>query len=172
MIKLKQTKYAEVLQELEKEYLILMTKYLSKLHGAFHEDKGLEASHEDLVNRIKKDGVSMCSTIFARLTFDDRSEDEVEREIMEYNYDTEDIKHMKEIEQIDLYPFVNWLNENCIKRTESKWFQLGIHKLIANGTANPGAIGSKRTQFCRFCGEEIYLLMDHNAHASKHKKIS
>ena len=62
MSKLKKPiKYDRVIQELEKEYLILMTKYLSKLHDAFHEDNGSEASHEDLVNKIKQDGMSIFS---------------------------------------------------------------------------------------------------------------
>jgi hypothetical protein len=46
--------YDKVLQDLEKQYLLLMTKYLSKLHDAFHKDKGLEASHVELVNKIKQ----------------------------------------------------------------------------------------------------------------------
>jgi hypothetical protein len=31
---------------------------------------------------------------------------------------------------------------------------IGIHELIANGKVNPGTIEGKRTQLCRFCGEE------------------
>lgn len=171
MIKLKRLpSYDEVLQELEKQYLVLMTKYLSRLHDAFHKDKGLEASHAELVNKIKQDCILMCSNNLARLVFDDRTEEEVIKEILEYNFDMGDIKHMREVEQIDLYPFVNWLNDNCVKRTEPQWFQFGIHELIANGKANPGTIGSKRSQFCKYCGEEIYVSMDHDAHASKHTK--
>jgi hypothetical protein len=162
--------YHKVLDELEKQYLVLMTKYLSKLHDAFHKDKGLEASHVDLINSIKRDCILMCSNILGRLAFDDRTENEVIKEILEYNFDETDIKHMKEVERIDLYPFLNWLDENCIKRTESQWFQFGIHDLIANGKANPGKIGSKRTQFCKFCGEEVYISIDHIAHASRHTK--
>ena len=162
--------YDKILQDLENQYLVLMTKYLSNLHDAFHKDKGLEASHVELVNRIKQDCTLMCSNILARLTFDDRTEEEVIKEILEYNFDIQDVKHMKEVEQIDLYPFVNWLNEHCIKRSEPQWFQFGIHELIANGKANPGTIGSKRTQFCKFCGEEIYASMDHAVHAAKHKR--
>jgi hypothetical protein len=168
----KAVKYDKVLQDLERQYVVLMTKYLSKLHHAYHKDKGLDASHVELVNKIKQDCVLMSSNTLARLTFDDRPEEEVVKEILEYNFDMEDIKHMKEEEHIDLYPFRDWLEENCVKRTEPEWFQFGIHELIANGKANPGTIGSKRTQFCRFCGEEIYAPMDHNAHAPKHKKIT
>jgi hypothetical protein len=163
-------KYDKVLQDLEKQYLMLMTKYLSKLHDAYHKDKGLDASHAELVKKIRQDCVLMSSNTFARLTFDDRSEEEVIKEILEYNFDETDIKHMKEVERIDLYPFLNWLDDNCIKRTEPEWFQFGIHDLIANGKANPGTIGSKRTQFCKFCGEGIYLSLGHDAHTSKRIK--
>jgi hypothetical protein len=147
-----------------------MTEYLSKLHGAFHEDIGLEASHVELVSKIKHYCILMCSNTLARLTFDDRAEEQVIQEILEYNYDEKDIKHMREVEHTDLYPLLNWLDKNCIKRTEPQWFDFGIHDLIANGKANPGTIGSKRTQFCKFCGEEIYASMGSNAHASKHEK--
>jgi len=164
--------YDKILQDLEKQYLQLMTKHLSKLHDAFHKDKGLDASHVELINKIKQDCVLMSSNILARLTFDDRPEEEIVKEILEYNFDMEDIKHMKEVEHIDLYPLLHWLEENCVKRTGSEWFQFGIHELIANGKANPGTTGSKRTQFCMYCGEEIYAPMDHNAHAPKHKKIT
>jgi hypothetical protein len=162
--------YDNVLEELEKQYLALMTKYLSKMHDAFHKDKGLETSHAELVNKIKQDCVLMCSTNLARLTFDDRTEEEVIKEILEYNFDETDIKHMREVERIDLYPFLNWLDENCIKRTESQWYQFDIHELIANGQINPGTIGSMRTQFCKFCGKEIYMPTGHDAHTSKHVK--
>jgi hypothetical protein len=124
----------------------------------------------ELINKIKQDCLLMCSNNLARLTFDDRTEEQVIKEILEYNFDETDIKHMKDVERIDLYPLLNWLDENCIKRKESQWFQFGIHDLIASGKANPGTIGSKRTQFCKFCGEEIYISMDHIAHASKHTK--
>jgi hypothetical protein len=168
MIMLKQTKYAEVLQELEQEYLIVMTKYLSRLHDAFHEDNGFEASHEELVNKIKQDGISMCSNNLARIAFDDRTEEQVIEEILQYNFDMKDIQHMTEVEQIDLYPIVNQLNEYCIKRTDPEWFQFGIHELIQNGKVNPGTVGSKRTQFCKWCGEAVYLGQD--VHASRHTK--
>jgi hypothetical protein len=143
----RQASYDKVLQELDKQYLALMTKFLSKLHDAYHKDKGLDAS------RIRQDCVSMSSNTFARLTLDDRSEEEVIKEILQYNFDETDIKHIKQVERLDLYPFLNWLDENCIKKTEPEWFQYGIHDLIATGKANPGTIGSKRTQFCRFCGD-------------------
>jgi hypothetical protein len=160
-------KYDRVIQELEKDYLILMTKYLSKLHDAFHEDNGSEASHEDLVNKIKQDGMSMCSNL-ARIAFDDRTEEQVIEEILGYNYDMADVKHMRELEGLNLYPIVNQLNEYCIKRTDPEWFQFGIHELIQNGKVNPGTVGSKRTQFCKYCGEAVYLGQD--THASRHTK--
>jgi hypothetical protein len=166
----KETKYDQVLQRLKKEYAILMIKYLSKLHDAYHEDNGLQVSHEDIVKRIKLDCMSICSEKLGSIAYDDRTEEQVIEEILQYNYDMADIQHMREVEKIDLYPLVNWLNENCVKRTEPQWFQFGIHELIANGKANPGTIGSRRTQFCKFCGEEIYVSMDHAAYASKHKR--
>jgi hypothetical protein len=172
MSKLKQTKYAEVLQELEKEYLIVMTKYLSKLHDAYHEDNGFEASHEDLVDKIKQDGISMCSNNLARIAFDDRTEEEVIGEILQYNYDVGDVKRMKEVEGLNLYSIANQLNEFCMKRTEPAWFQSGIHDLIQSGKVDPGTVGINRPQFCSYCDEEVYLSTDHNTHASKHVKRS
>lgn len=162
--------YDKVLQDLEKQYLLLMTRYLSKMHEAFHEDKGSEASHAELVNTIRQDCMSMCSNNLDRLTFDDRTEEQVIQKILDYNFDMKDIHHMKDVEQLDLYPLLNWLDENCIKRTDPDWFQFCIHEMIANGRANPGKIGSKRTQFCKFCGEEIYVSMSHNSNTSKHIK--
>jgi hypothetical protein len=164
------TSYEGVLQEIEKRYLELMTKFLPKLHDAYHKDKGLDASHVELVNKIKQDCVLMSSNTLERLTFDDRPEEEIIKEILEYNFDETDIKHMKQVERLDLYPFLNWLGEKCIKKTEPEWFQYRIHDLIASGKANPGTIGSKRTQFCKFCGEEVYISMSHDAHTSKRTK--
>lgn len=160
-------KYDTVLQELEDEYLILMTKYLSKLHNAFHADNGLEVSHKDIVNKIKQDCISICSNTIGRIAFDDRSEEEVIKEILEYNYDVADVKHMKELEQIDLYPIIDQLNEYCLKRTDPQWFSFGIHDLLQNGKVDLGPRGSMRIQFCRWCGEGIYLSSDHVE--SKHR---
>jgi hypothetical protein len=169
--KLKQpTNYESVLQEIKKQYLELMTKFLPKLHDAYHKDKGLDASHVDLVNKIRQDCILISSETLTGLKYDDRTEEQVIKEILEYNVDIEDIKHMKEVEQIDLYPFRDWLEESCIKRTDPEWFQFGIHDLIANGKANPGTIGSRRTQFCKFCGEGIYLSLGHDAHTSERAK--
>lgn len=165
-----EAKYNQVLQRLKKEYGILMMKYLSKLHNAYHEDVGSQVSHEDIVKRIKLDCMSLCSEKLGSIVYDDRTEEEVIKEILEYNFDMADIKYMQEVEQIDLYPFENLLDERCIKRTEPQWFQFGIHELIANGKANPGTIGSKRTQFCKFCGEEIYVSLEQDGHTSKHMK--
>jgi hypothetical protein len=161
-------KYDRVLEELENDYLLLMTKYLSKLHSAFHEDNGLDVSHKDLVNKIKQDCISICSRNLGRIAFDDRSEDEVIREILEYNYDFADIKHMKEVERQNLYPIVNQLNETCLKRTDPDWFSFGIHELLQNGKVDPGPIGSKRIQFCKWCGEGIHLPSEHRG--SKHRQ--
>lgn len=159
-------KYDRVLQKLENEYLILMTKYLSKLHSAFHEEYGLEVSHKYIVNKIRQDCMSICSNNLGRITYDDRSEEEVIKEISEYNYDIADIKHMKEVERLDLYPIVKQLNENCLKRTDPQWFSFGIHDLLQNG-GDLGPRGSKRIQFCKWCGEGIRLASDHSR--SKHR---
>jgi hypothetical protein len=167
---LKQTKYDKVLEQLKNEYALLMTKYLSKLHHAFHEDNGLEVSHKDIVNRIEQDFMSISFNNLGGITFDDRTEEEIIKEILQYNYDMADVRHMKEVEQLNLYPIVNQLNEYCIKRTDPGWFQFGIHELMQNGKVNPGTVGINRPQFCRYCGEEVYLSMGRNVHASKHTK--
>lgn len=162
--------YDKVLQELEKQYLVLMTKYLSKLHDAFHKDRGSEASHIELVNRIKQDCILMCSNSLARLTFDDRTEEEVIKEILEYNFDETDIKHMREVERIDLYPILYLLEKYCIKRSSPEWFQFGVHELMQSGKVDPGTVGVNRPQFCIYCGEEIFLPLGLNTHTSKHTK--
>jgi hypothetical protein len=161
--------YDKILQDLEKQYLLLITNYLPNMHHAFHDDKGLEASHVELVNTIRKDCMLMCSNNLARLTFDDRTEDQVIKEILEYNFDMEDVKHMKDEENIDLYPIVDQLNEHCLKRTDPAWSRFGIHELIQTGKVDPGSRGSKRTQFCSWCGEAILLSSDHvgSHHSSK-----
>jgi hypothetical protein len=149
--------YDKALQELKNEFDVLMSNYLQKLHSAFHADNGLKLSHTDIVDKIKQDCMSIFSDQLGRIAFDDRSEDEVIKEILEYNFEMTDIKHMKEVEQIDLYPVVNQLNEHCIKRTDPEWSQFGIHELMRKGKVIPGSIGSKRTQFCKCCGEQIYI---------------
>lgn len=161
-------KYDKVIQELNREFDVLMNKYLQKLHSAFHEDFGLKYPHTDIINKIKQDCMSIFSNKLGDIVSDERSENEVIEEILEYNFDMTDIKHMKEVEGVDLYPIVNQLNEHCIKRTDPEWFQFGIHELIQNGKVNPGTVGSKLTQFCKWCGESIYLGQD--THASRHTK--
>jgi hypothetical protein len=161
--------YDKVLQDLEKQFLLLMTEYLPRIHEAFLEDKGMKASHVDLINTIRKDCMLICSNNLEKLTFDGRTEDQVIKEILEYNFDPEDVKHMKDGENIDLYPIVDQLNEHCLKRTDPAWFRLGIHELIQNGKVDLGSRGSKRTQFCRWCGEGILLSSGHirTHHSSK-----
>jgi hypothetical protein len=146
-----------------------MTEYLPKMHQAFHEDKGLEASHVELVNAIRQDCLLMSSNNLARLTFDDRTEEQIIKEILEYNFDAEDVKHMKDVENIDLYPIVDQLNEHCLKRSNPEWFGFGIHELLQTGKADLGSRGSKRTQFCKWCGEAILLSSGHigSHHSSK-----
>jgi hypothetical protein len=153
----REPKFDNVLQELKGELNALMNRYLQKLHNAFHEDYGLELSHEDFVSKIKQDCMSIFSNNLGRIAFDDRSEDEVIKEILEYNFDVADIKHMKEVEGVDLFSQLGSLNENCVKRTDPEWFQFGIHKLLLEGKVDLGPIGSRRTQFCKCCGEQIYI---------------
>ena len=166
----KETKYDEVIQRLKKEYAVLMSKYLSKLHNAYHEDYGLQTSHNDIVERIKLDCMSICSEKLGCIAFDDRTEEEVIKEILEYNYDEADLKHMKEVEGLDLYPILNLLEKYCIKRSSPAWFQFGIHELIQNGNVDPGTVGVNRPQFCLYCGEGIILSVGLNAHTSKHTR--
>ena len=153
----KGTRYDKVLQELKREFDVLIGNYLQKLHNAYHEDYGLKHSHTDIVNKIKHDCMSIYSSKLETIAFDDRSEEEIIKEILEYNYDMADIKHMKEVEGIDLFSHLHSLSENCLKRTDPEWFQFGIHELLQSGKVNPGSRGSKRTQFCKCCGEQIYI---------------
>jgi hypothetical protein len=68
-----------------------------------------------------------------------------------------DIKHMKEVENINLFLLLQELNKNFVKRTDHEWFVFGIHDRLLNGKADSGPIGSRRTQFCKCCGKEVYL---------------
>ena len=154
---IKDTRYDKVLQEFKGDFDVLMRNYLQKLHDAFHEDKGIKYSHTDIVDKIKQDCMSIFSYKLGRITFDDRSEDEIIKEILEYNHDMMDIKHMTEVEGLDLYSYLHQLSEHCLKRNDPGWFQFGIHELLQNGKIIPGRIGSMRTQFCKFCGTQIYL---------------
>src|SRR5215207_783258 len=93
----KDTKYDKVLQELESEFGMLMGNYLQKLHNAFHENYGLKDSHTDIIDKIKHDCMSIFSIKLGRISFDERSEEEVIEEILKYNFDMKDIKYMKEV---------------------------------------------------------------------------
>jgi hypothetical protein len=148
----KETKYNKVLQDLKGEFDEIMSDYLQKLHNAFHEDYGLQHFHSDIVNKIKHDCMSIYSSKLETITFDERSEEEVIKEILEYNYDITDIKHMKEVERINFFSHLRSLNQNCLKRTDPEWFQFGADELLENGR-----IGSKRTQFCKYCGEQVHI---------------
>jgi hypothetical protein len=149
--------YNKALQKLKNEIDVLLSKHLQKLHNAFHEDNGLNHSHTAIIDKIKQDCMSIFFNKLGRIASDDRSEEEVVKEILEYNYDMEDIKYMKEVERKDLFSHLYSLNEYCIKRTDPQWSQFGIHELIRKGKVIPGSIGSKRTQFCKCCGEQIYI---------------
>lgn len=66
-----ETKYKKVLQELKTEFDVLMHNYLQKLHIAFHEDNNLEVSHTEIVNKIKRDCMSIFSDKLETIAFDD-----------------------------------------------------------------------------------------------------
>jgi hypothetical protein len=89
-------KYDKVLQELKGEFHMLMHRYLQKLSNALCEDDGREISHKYIVNRIKRDCVSICSNKLETITFDELKEELIFREVLQDHYDIADIKYMKD----------------------------------------------------------------------------
>jgi hypothetical protein len=79
--------YDKAIRKLKREFGTLMNKYLQELHIAFHEDNGLSLSHNDFVEKVRQDCMSIFSNNLGKITFDDRSEEEVIKEILESNYD-------------------------------------------------------------------------------------
>ena len=152
----KETEYDKNLQKLKSECLILLDNYTQKLQSAYQEDKSLGFLNKDVVNKIREDCMRICSDTL-RLTFDERDEAVVIEEILEYNYDMNDIRYMKDTEKINLFSYVLQLNKYCIKKTDPEWFQFGIQELLQNKKINTEQIGSKHTQFCKGCGEQVYL---------------
>jgi hypothetical protein len=170
VVLVKEEKYKKILQDLKSDFHVLMSSYLQNLHDSIHEDLSRSLSHVDIAKKIKNDCLSIFSHKLDLIAFDERSEVEVANQILAYNYDMEDIKYMKEVEQVDLYPIADELNEYCLKHNDPRWFTFGIHELLQNGNVDLGARGSKRLQFCRWCGEGIYLSSDHvgsKHHSSK-----
>jgi hypothetical protein len=152
------TKYEQVLQELKCNYGMLLDQYLPKLHQAWHEDKSLKMlSPMEIVNKIRQDCINVCSDVVGRITFAGKGEEDVIKEMLEYNYNMADIKYMKEVEKINLFLHLQRINKNFVKRTEPEWFQFDIHERLQNGKVDLGQIGSKRTQFCKCCGKEVYI---------------
>jgi hypothetical protein len=152
------TEYDKVIKELTEEYKLVIGKYAPKLHEAAHKDNhDVTLSHIELVTKIQEDCIRVCSDVAHGITFSGAGEQEVIEEILKYNYDRVDIEHMIKIENVNLFLHLQSLRENCIKRTDPEWFQFGIHEQLQNGKINPGPIGSKRTQFCKCCGEQIYI---------------
>ena len=152
------SRYDEVLQELGRECGKLMAKYAPKLHKASHEDHPDKIlSHMNMVRKIQED----CSRVYTEaahgITFSGKGEEEVIEEILEYNYDERDIEHMIKVENINLFSHLQMLNRNCIKRADPEWSQFEIPELLRSGKVNPGPVGGKRTQFCKCCGEQIYI---------------
>jgi len=152
------SRYNAILPELSKECEKLMGKYAPILHSACHADnKGIKLSHVELVRRIQQDCIQICTDHAMKITFRGAGEEELIGEVLEYNYDEADVEHMIKVEKISLFSHLRILNKNCIKRTDPEWFQFGIHELLQNGKVNPGPLGSKRTQFCKCCGDQIYV---------------
>jgi hypothetical protein len=150
--------YDKILQELKSDYGALLNKHLPKLHQACHEDISLKMlSHMEIVKKIQQDCIKVCSEAAEGITFAGEGEEEVIKELLEYNYDMADIKYMKEVEKINLFSHLQTANKNFVKRTDPEWFVFGIHERLQNGKVDLGPIGSKRTQFCKCCGKEVYI---------------
>ena len=153
----KQSKYEQVLTELTNECDMLMHKYAPKLHTASHEDNiGIELSHMELVRKIQQDCIHVYNEAVHEITFSSKGEEVIE-EILEYNYDKADIDHMIKVENTNVFSHLQSLSKYCIKRTDPEWYMFDIHELLQSGKVNPGPVGSKRTQFCKCCGEQIYI---------------
>lgn len=152
------TRYEKILHELKEECGELMAKHASKLHKASHEDHtGTEISHMKLVKKIQEDCNRVCTEATNGITFSGKGEEEVIAEILEYNYDETDIQHMIKVEGINLFSHLQTLNKNCAKRADPEWSLFGIPELLQDGKVDPGPVGSKRTQFCKCCGKQIYI---------------
>ena len=151
-------RYEKTLQELKEECEELMAKCAPELHKAFHEDQtGIEFSHMEMVKKIQEDCLRAYTEATYGITFRGEGEEEVIAEILEYNYDETDIEHMIKVEGINLFSHLQTLNRNCIKRADPEWSQFDIPELLRNGKVNPGPVGNKRTQFCKCCGDQIYI---------------
>jgi hypothetical protein len=136
----KDIKYNAILLELSKECEQLMKKYAPILHSAYHADnKGVKLSHVDLVREIQQDCIRICTDHAMKITFRGAGEEELIGEILDYNYDEADVEHMIKVEKISLFSHLRTLNKS------------------QNGKVNPGPLGSRRTQFCKCCGDQIYI---------------
>ncbi|MGB7632994.1 MAG: hypothetical protein WBL68_04665 [Nitrososphaeraceae archaeon] len=152
------TRYDQVLQKLRRECGMLIQKYSAKLHKASHEDQPDEKlSHMYVVIKMQEDCSRVCTEATHGITFSGDDEEEVIAEILEYNYDERDIEHMIKVEGTNLFSHLQMLNQNCIKRSDPEWSQFDIPQLLQNRKVNPGPVGGKRTQFCKNCGEQIYV---------------
>lgn len=152
------SRYEAVLEALSKECGKLMEQFAPKLHSASHEDnKGVILSHKEMVIGIQQDCIRICTDNARKITFCGAGEEDLIQEISEYNYDEADIEYMITKENISLFSHLQILKENCIKRADPEWVLFGIHEQLQSGRVNPGPIGSMRTQFCKCCGEQIYI---------------
>lgn len=152
-------KYEMILQKLSEECGVIFERFVPELHRASHEDHGsTELSHLQLVRKIQKDCIHLCAELAHRITFDGTRDQDVISEILEYNYDKADIEHMIRVENMNLFSHLQQVNKDCVKRSDPEWSEFGISERLQNGKANSGPIGSKRTQFCKFCGEQIYII--------------
>ena len=84
----------------------------------------------------------------------------VEEEILNYNFSSEDIKYMKEVEHVqhaDLHRLFEALNEHCISRNSVLWQKYHIENMIRKNRDKLYGKGSNRAQFCKHCGETIWF---------------
>jgi hypothetical protein len=59
---------------------------------------------------------------------------------------------------LNLFSHLQLLNRKCVKHSDAEWSEFCISKRLQNKKVNPGPVGSKRTQFCKFCGEQICMI--------------
>jgi hypothetical protein len=86
----------------------------------------------EIVNKIRQDCINVCSDVVGRITFAGKGEEDVIR-VTRIHYDMADIKHMKEVENINLFLHLQRVNKNFVKRTDPEWFVFGIHERLQNG---------------------------------------
>jgi hypothetical protein len=81
----------------------------------------------------------------------------IETEILNYNFAAVGIQHKKDVEHTDLPSLLKCLKEYCITRDSPLWQPYSIEGVIRKGGEKYHKLGSKQTQFCKYCGETIYF---------------